>query len=162
MKPLALQTLRHYAAPWVGLGLLLAYSAGGQSAWMAALCVLALVATVGTAVHHAEVVAHKVGEPYGTLILALAITVIEVALIVSLMLSGGPTTAALARDTVFAAVMLILNGMIGLCLLGRCQPPPRAALSPARRQRRADHAGRHCRADPGAAQLHHQRERPGV
>lgn len=117
MKPLALQTLRHYAAPWVGLGLLLAYSAGGQSAWMAALCVLALVATVGTAVHHAEVVAHKVGEPYGTLILALAITVIEVALIVSLMLSGGPATAALARDTVFAAVMLILNGMIGLCLL---------------------------------------------
>jgi Ca2+:H+ antiporter len=76
-----------------------------------------LMATVFAAVHHAEVVAHKVGEPYGTLVLALAITVIEVALIVSLMLSGGPSTAALARDTVFAAVMLILNGIVGLCLL---------------------------------------------
>ena len=82
-----------------------------------ALLVLFLLATVFAAVHHAEVVAHKVGEPFGTLILAFAITVIEVALIVSLMLNGGPATAALARDTVFAAVMLILNGMIGICLL---------------------------------------------
>lgn len=70
-----------------------------------------------SAVHHAEVVAHKVGEPYGTLVLALAITVIEVALIVSRMLAGGPETTAPARDTVFAAVMLILNGIVGLCLL---------------------------------------------
>lgn len=84
--------------------------------WIGVLTV-GLMATVFAAVHHAEVVAHKVGEPYGTLVLALAITVIEVALIVSLMLSGGPSTAALARDTVFAAVMLILNGIVGLCLL---------------------------------------------
>ena len=76
-----------------------------------------LMSVVFAGVHHAEVVAHKVGEPFGTLILALAITVIEVALIVSLMFSGGPATTALARDTVFAAVMLILNGMIGVCLL---------------------------------------------
>ncbi len=76
-----------------------------------------LLASVLAAVHHAEVVAHRVGEPYGTLVLAVAITVIEVALIVSLMLAGGPSTAALARDTVFAAVMIILNGMMGLCLL---------------------------------------------
>lgn len=117
MKHQALQTAQHYAAPWFGWALLLAYASGWQSGWMAALCALALAFSVGTAVHHAEVVAHKVGEPYGTLILALAITVIEVALIVSLMLSGGPATSALARDTVFAAVMLILNGMIGLCLL---------------------------------------------
>ncbi len=74
------------------------------------LCVLA-------AVHHAEVVAHRVGEPYGTLILAGAITVIEVALIVSLMVAGGAGTAELARDTVFATVMIILNGIIGACLL---------------------------------------------
>jgi len=79
--------------------------------------VVLLLITVFAAVHHAEVVAHRVGEPFGTLILALAITVIEVALIVSLMLNGGPATAALARDTVFAAVMLILNGIIGICLL---------------------------------------------
>lgn len=77
----------------------------------------ALIGGVLAAVHHAEVIAHRVGEPYGTLVLALAITIIEVALIVSLMLAGGPETAVLARDTVFAAVMLILNGIIGFCLL---------------------------------------------
>jgi Ca2+:H+ antiporter len=76
-----------------------------------------LMAGVIAAVHHAEVIAHKVGEPYGTLILALAVTTIEVALIVSLMLAGGNTTSTLARDTVFAAVMIILTCMIGLCLL---------------------------------------------
>ena len=76
-----------------------------------------LIASVLAAVHHAEVVAHWVGEPFGTLLLALAITVIEVALIVSLMLNGGPETTALARDTVLAAVMIILTGIIGLCLL---------------------------------------------
>jgi len=76
-----------------------------------------LVASVLAAVHHAEVVAHRVGEPFGTLVLALAVTVIEVALIVSLMLAGGDATAALARDTIFAAIMIILNGMVGLCLL---------------------------------------------
>ncbi len=78
---------------------------------------LLLIGSVLAAVHHAEVVAHKVGEPYGTLLLALAITTIEVALIVSLMLTGGPETTALARDTVLAAVMIILTGMIGICLL---------------------------------------------
>jgi Ca2+:H+ antiporter len=77
----------------------------------------ALIGAVLAAVHHAEVVAHKLGEPYGTLLLAVAITVIEVALIISLMLTGGPDTAALARDTVFAAVMIIVSGIVGLCLL---------------------------------------------
>lgn len=82
-----------------------------------AILVTLLIGSVVSAVHHAEVVAHKVGEPFGTLLLALAVTTIEVALIVSLMLTGGPGTEALARDTVFAAVMIILTGMIGLCLL---------------------------------------------
>jgi Ca2+:H+ antiporter len=76
-----------------------------------------LIAAVLAAVHHAEVVAHRVGEPFGTLVLALSVTVIEVALIVSLMLAGGEAAAALARDTIFAAIMIILNGMVGLCLL---------------------------------------------
>ena len=76
-----------------------------------------LIGAVLAAVHHAEVVAHRIGEPYGTLVLALAVTLIEVALIVSLMISGGPEAMALARDTVFAAVMIILNGIIGICLL---------------------------------------------
>lgn len=77
----------------------------------------ALMGAVMAAVHHAEVIAHRVGEPYGTLVLAIAITIIEVSLIVTLMLSGGPETTALARDTVFAAIMIIFTGIIGLCLL---------------------------------------------
>lgn len=76
-----------------------------------------LFASVLAAVFHAEVIALKVGEPYGTLVLAVAVTAIEVALIVSLMIAGGAATSALARDTVFAAVMIILNGMLGICLL---------------------------------------------
>ena len=84
---------------------------------LAVLSVIALVASVLAAVHHAEVVAHRVGEPFGTLVLALAITAIEVALIISLMLAGGPDKAALARDTVYATVMIISSGVIGICLL---------------------------------------------
>ena len=83
----------------------------------ASLIVVSLMGAVMAAVHHAEVVAHRIGEPFGTLLLALAVTVIEVSLVVSIMLSGGPATAALARDTVFAAVMILLTGIIGLCLL---------------------------------------------
>lgn len=78
---------------------------------------LALIATVFAAVFHAELVAHRVGEPFGTLVLAVAVTVIEVALIVSVMLGGGPGAGTLARDTVFAAVMLVCNGIVGMCLL---------------------------------------------
>ena len=103
-------------APVAGC-LLLAGTGLGLPGFYNLLVAAGLLASVLAAVHHAEVVAHRVGEPYGTLVLAVAITVIEVALIVSLMLAGGPATAALARDTVFAAVMIILNGMMGLCLL---------------------------------------------
>jgi len=78
---------------------------------------LALVGAVLAAVHHAELVAHKVGEPLGTLVLALAVTVIEASLILSMMLAGGTDKAVLARDTVYAAVMIICNGVIGLCIL---------------------------------------------
>lgn len=76
-----------------------------------------LAGAVLAAVHHAEVIAHRVGEPFGSLVLAVAVTVIEVALIVSLMISGGEKTATLARDTVFAAVMITCNGIVGLALL---------------------------------------------
>ncbi len=78
---------------------------------------LILIGAVVAAVHHAEVVAHRVGEPFGTLVLAVAVTVIEVSLIISLMTSGGGDAATLARDTVFAAIMIILNGIVGICLL---------------------------------------------
>ncbi|OZV75901.1 ionic transporter y4hA [Micromonospora echinospora] len=79
--------------------------------------VVLLAGAVLAAVHHAEVVAHRVGEPFGSLILAVAVTVIEVGLIITLMVSGGPDTATLARDTVFAAVMITCNGIVGLSLL---------------------------------------------
>jgi Ca2+:H+ antiporter len=96
------------------LGWTLAFPPGTA---MAALCFVALMATVIAAVHHAEVVAHRVGEPFGTLVLALAITVIEVALIITVMRGGGKGSEALARDTLFAAIMIICNGVLGLCLL---------------------------------------------
>lgn len=79
--------------------------------------IVILIGSVIAAVHHAEVVAHKVGEPFGTLVLAVAVTVIEVSLIVSLMLSESGDASTLARDTVFAAIMIILNGIVGICLL---------------------------------------------
>ncbi|MFF0673532.1 calcium:proton antiporter [Streptomyces tendae] len=82
-----------------------------------ALLTIVLAASVLAAVHHAEVVAHRVGEPFGSLVLAIAVTVIEVALIVTLMADGGDKSATLARDTVFAAVMITCNGVVGLSLL---------------------------------------------
>jgi Ca2+:H+ antiporter len=78
---------------------------------------LTLIGVVIAAVHHAETVAHRVGEPFGTLILAVAVTVIEVGLIVSLMLANREAASTLTRDTVFAACMIILNLLLGLCLI---------------------------------------------
>ncbi len=88
----------------------------GAPAVIAAAAGVVLIATVFAAVYHAEVIAHRVGEPFGSLVLAVAVTVIEVALIVSIMV-GVEGKAGLARDTVFAAVMIICNGLVGLCLL---------------------------------------------
>lgn len=76
-----------------------------------------LAGAVLSAVHHAEVIAHRVGEPFGSLVLAIAVTIIEVALIVTLMADGGDKSSTLARDTVFAAVMITCNGIVGLSLL---------------------------------------------
>ncbi|QNP42379.1 ionic transporter y4hA [Sphingomonas daechungensis] len=76
-----------------------------------------LIGAVLAAVHHAELIAHRVGEPFGTFLLAIAVTIIELGLIITLMASGGESAATLARDTVFAAVMIILNGLVGLCIL---------------------------------------------
>lgn len=81
------------------------------------LAIAVLMVGVLAAVHHAEVVAHKVGEPYGTVILAVAVTLLEASIIVSLMLTGGLGADTYARDTLFAAVMLILNGILGLSML---------------------------------------------
>ena len=89
----------------------------GSGGLIAAAAGVALLGTVFAAVYHAEVVAHRVGEPFGTLVLALAVTVIETALIVSVMIAAPAEKAGLARDTVFAAVMIVCNGIVGFCLL---------------------------------------------
>ena len=75
-----------------------------------------LFGAVFAAVHHAEVIAHRTGEPYGTLILTAAVTIIEVALITSIMMSG-EGSPELARDAVFAVVMIVCNGLVGLCII---------------------------------------------
>src|SRR6267143_3145902 len=82
----------------------------------AVLLLVILFGTVFAAVHHAEVIAQKIGEPYGTLLLTLAVTVIEVALIATIMLGDKPVPT-LARDTVFAVVMIVCNGLVGVCIL---------------------------------------------
>jgi len=118
MKPGPAIPIWTIAAPVFAGAVLLAVRVGGAGGGiMVAFISLALAGSVFAAVHHTEAIADRVGEPYGTLVLALAVTLIEVALIVSLMAAGGEEAADLARDTVFAAVMIILNGIVGLCLL---------------------------------------------
>jgi Ca2+:H+ antiporter len=103
--------------PLLSFGLLIVGVVAGVGTLLAVVCGVVLIGAVITAVHHAEVVAHRVGEPFGTLILAIAVTVIEASLILSIMLAGGPDAAALPRDTIYAAVMIICNGVVGLCVL---------------------------------------------
>src|SRR6202790_4597820 len=96
------------------LGLTFTPSAGGFV--FAAVLLFILFGTVFAAVHHAEVIAERIGEPYGTLLLTLAVTIIEVALIATIMLGEKPVPT-LARDTVFAVVMIVCNGLVGVCIL---------------------------------------------
>jgi Ca2+:H+ antiporter len=103
--------------PLLALALLVASWFLPLGALLAWVCGAALIAAVQAAVYHAEVVAHRTGEPFGTLVLALAVTVIEVALIVSVMLTAQQEQSTLARDTIFSAVMIICNGVVGLCLV---------------------------------------------
>lgn len=112
--PLPIWTWVWPVVAWFILGIGSIY---GMPAYVAAAAAIALMATVFAAVHHAEVVAHRIGEPFGTLVLAMAVTIIEVALIVSVMLADPPSKAGLARDTVFSAVMIVCNGIVGLSLL---------------------------------------------
>jgi Ca2+:H+ antiporter len=85
--------------------------------WVLAGCGLVLVGAVIASVHHAEVVAHRLGEPMGTVVLSICVTVIEVALISTVMLSGAPGAASLPRDTIFAVIMISCGGVIGLSLI---------------------------------------------
>jgi Ca2+:H+ antiporter len=113
-----LRTLRwtHVVPPLAFLALAVTWGSKPPGVVLAGLSLI-LGAAVLAAVHHAEVVAHRVGEPFGSLVLAVAVTVIEVGLIVTLMIAGGSDTETLARDTVFAAVMITCNGILGLSVL---------------------------------------------
>jgi Ca2+:H+ antiporter len=99
----------------VATGLELSFTASVGGLLFAATLLAILFGTVFAAVHHAEVIAERIGEPYGTLLLTLAVTIIEVALIATIMLGDKPQPA-LARDTVFAVVMIVCNGLVGLCI----------------------------------------------
>lgn len=108
--------------PALGMVLFAAIAASGYefapsaAGWLfAAVLLVVLFGTVFAAVHHAEAIADRIGEPFGTLLLTLAVTVIEVALIATIMLGDKPAPA-LARDTVFAVVMIVCNGLVGLCI----------------------------------------------
>jgi Ca2+:H+ antiporter len=91
-------------------------SSSPRSLMLSGAMIIIMVGAIFAAVHHADVIAHRVGEPYGTLVLTLAVTVIEVALIESIVLTPG-SSPALARDTVFAVIMIVCNGLVGLCVL---------------------------------------------
>ena len=103
--------------PALALAIMIMTVIFGAAGATAAVAGLELIAAVFAAVYHAEVVAHRTGEPFGTLVLALAVTIIDVTLIVSVMLGVAADKAGLARDTVFAVVMIVCNGIVGLCLL---------------------------------------------
>ena len=103
--------------PFVGLVFLALTWGSNPSTALALLLVAVHVALVLVSVGHAEAIAHRVGEPFGTLVLALAVTVIEVSLVVTLMATEGPKAATLARDTVFAAIMIVCNGVVGASIL---------------------------------------------
>jgi Ca2+:H+ antiporter len=103
--------------PALSFGLLVVAGIVGVGTWLAVLCGIGLIGAVIAAVHHAEVIAHRVGEPFGTLLLAVAVTVIEASLILSMMVAGGDDMAVLPRDTIYAAVMIICTGVVGLCIL---------------------------------------------
>ncbi|GAA4465459.1 ionic transporter y4hA [Nibrella saemangeumensis] len=105
-----------YLAPVFAWGLYFTAPIGGNLI-INLLAGLFLIGSVMAAVHHAEVVAHRVGEPYGTIILAVAVTLLEASIIVSLMLAGGQGSESYARNTLFAAVMLILNGILGVSMI---------------------------------------------
>jgi Ca2+:H+ antiporter len=106
-----------WAWPALAWTTLLLASILGSGGLISTIAGVALLGTVFAAVYHAEVIAHRVGEPFGTLVLAVAVAVIETALIVSVMIADPVKNAELARDAVFAAVMIVCNGIVGLCLL---------------------------------------------
>lgn len=118
-----MSSIHHHPSRWdgwlppvVGLGAAVAVGLSA-SGWLALLIFALLLFSVRAAVHHAETVAARVGEPFGTLVLAVAVAVIEVALLASMLLDGGPPKPLLVRDTLHAVVMLVTSGLTGVCIV---------------------------------------------
>ena len=118
------RSIAQYLLPIASLGIAIAIELSGISAahlpLPAAIPVSALLAgltfsTVFVALHHAEAVARRIGEPYGTLLLTLAVTAIEASVIVTMMLHG-KNNPTLARESVFSTVMIVTTGVVGICL----------------------------------------------
>lgn len=110
-------TPSHWVSPLSLLALGAVIAVGTTSAVWTLLAIAILATSVATSVHHAEAIAAKVGPSLGAVVLALAVTVIEVGLIVAMMMNDTPDSAVVARDTVFAAVIVVTNGILGVCLL---------------------------------------------
>jgi Ca2+:H+ antiporter len=142
--------------PILGFVAAMASLAMPLNAWLVAII---LMGAVVAAVHHAEVIAHRVGEPFGTLILALAVTVIEVGLILTLMQAEPEKAQTLARDTVFAAVMVIVNLIMGLCLLSGAIRHHEQRFPAHRHRCRARDTNGADRRDAGASQFYVERRR---
>lgn len=121
MKRESMLTKASMIVPFVGVLLVMLTWGSHPSPLWAAVLVLFHATLVIVSVTHAEAIAHRVGEPFGTLVLALAVTVIEVSLVVTLMITEGDKAASLARDTVFAAIMIVCNGVVGLSILVRAR-----------------------------------------
>lgn len=84
--------------------------------WCIALMAIALIGAVLFAVHHVEVIAVKSGEPYGTLVLAISVIIIEVSFIIAMIFAGHKVSQFIARDSVFATIIIVVNGVIGMCI----------------------------------------------
>lgn len=112
-----LRRVAPFVTPVIGLALLMLTWGSDPSVGASIVLGVVLMGMVTVSVAHAEVIAHRLGEPFGTLVLALAVTVIEVSLIVTLMSAEGAKAESLARDTVFAAIMIVCHGVVGLSIL---------------------------------------------
>ena len=103
--------------PIIAIIVVIAAAAMPLDTTLVVVCAVALVGAVIASVHHAEVVAHRIGEPLGTVVLSICVTIIEVALITTVMLSGGPNVATLPRDTIYAVIMITCGGVVGLSMI---------------------------------------------
>jgi Ca2+:H+ antiporter len=108
---------RYYLVPLLGVAAVVFFWGQTLNIWLLLALGALLIAAVFVAVNHAEVIALRVKEPFGSLVLAVSVTVIEVAMIVVLMLQAPKETEGLARDAVFGAVMIAMNGIVGISLL---------------------------------------------